>query len=80
MWDCITGSCLFTLGSSGDDQASIGHTEKINAMTVNCWQSFMFYTYIRVLFLFILAGLFNHFGIILMVLPYFLKCDLFTSI
>nr|XP_010927730.1 uncharacterized protein LOC105049689 isoform X2 [Elaeis guineensis] len=39
VWDCITGSCLFTLGSTGDDRASIGHTQKINAMTVNSWQS-----------------------------------------
>lgn len=39
VWDCITGSCLFTLGSSADDASSVGHTEKINAMTVNRWQS-----------------------------------------
>ncbi|XP_008790776.2 uncharacterized protein LOC103707865 isoform X1 [Phoenix dactylifera] len=39
VWDCITGSCLFTLGSTRDDQASVGHTQKINAMTVNSWQS-----------------------------------------
>lgn len=39
VWDCITGSCLFTLGSAGDDRASVGHTQKINAMTVNSWQS-----------------------------------------
>ncbi|XP_020261065.1 uncharacterized protein LOC109837292 isoform X2 [Asparagus officinalis] len=39
VWDCITGSCLFTLGPSCDDQASVGHTEQINAMTVNRWQS-----------------------------------------
>uniref|UniRef100_A0A6V7QTZ8 Uncharacterized protein n=1 Tax=Ananas comosus var. bracteatus TaxID=296719 RepID=A0A6V7QTZ8_ANACO len=37
VWDCITGSCLYTLG--GDDQASVGHTQKINAMIVNKWQS-----------------------------------------
>ncbi|XP_072969900.1 uncharacterized protein [Typha angustifolia] len=37
VWDCITGSCLFTLG--GDDRSSIGHTHKISAMTVNKWQS-----------------------------------------
>ncbi|TVU04930.1 hypothetical protein EJB05_48074, partial [Eragrostis curvula] len=36
-WDCITGSCLYTLG--GDDQNSVGHTKKINAMAVNKWQS-----------------------------------------
>ncbi|TVU01557.1 hypothetical protein EJB05_52977, partial [Eragrostis curvula] len=37
VWDCITGSCLYTLG--GDDQNSVGHTQKINAMAVNKWQS-----------------------------------------
>ncbi|CAD6264864.1 unnamed protein product [Miscanthus lutarioriparius] len=37
VWDCITGSCLYTL--SGDDQNSVGHTQKINAMAVNKWQS-----------------------------------------
>jgi len=59
VWDCITGSCLFTLGSSGDDRAFVGHTKKINAMTVNCWQSCTFYTYINVVFMFILAGTFG---------------------
>lgn len=39
VWDCTTGSCLFTLGSSANDQAVVGHTQKINAMTVNNWQS-----------------------------------------
>lgn len=39
VWDCTTGSCLYTLGSVGDDRALVGHTEKINAMTVNSWQS-----------------------------------------
>ncbi|XP_051203014.1 uncharacterized protein [Lolium perenne] len=37
VWDCITGSCLYTLG--GDDQNSVGHTQNINAMAVNKWQS-----------------------------------------
>lgn len=37
VWDCITGSCLYTLG--GDDENSVGHTQKINAMAVNKWQS-----------------------------------------
>ncbi|KAL6644476.1 hypothetical protein ACP70R_016084 [Stipagrostis hirtigluma subsp. patula] len=37
VWDCITGSCLYTLG--GDDRNSVGHTQKINAMAVNKWQS-----------------------------------------
>uniref|UniRef100_I1QLK3 Uncharacterized protein n=1 Tax=Oryza glaberrima TaxID=4538 RepID=I1QLK3_ORYGL len=37
VWDCITGSCLYTLG--GDDHNSVGHTQKINAMAVNKWQS-----------------------------------------
>ncbi|XP_062191057.1 uncharacterized protein LOC133894889 [Phragmites australis] len=37
VWDCITGSCLYTLG--GDDQNSVGHTKKISAMAVNKWQS-----------------------------------------
>ncbi|KAK3123986.1 hypothetical protein QOZ80_8AG0638950 [Eleusine coracana subsp. coracana] len=37
VWDCITGSCLYTLG--GDDHNLVGHTQKINAMAVNKWQS-----------------------------------------
>lgn len=48
VWDCITGSCLFTLGSTGDDRASVGHMQKINAMTVNSWQSCKL-TYIAIL-------------------------------
>ncbi|KAK8919259.1 hypothetical protein KSP39_PZI022118 [Platanthera zijinensis] len=39
VWDCTTGSCLFTLGSSANDQAVVGHTQRINAMAVNNWQS-----------------------------------------
>ncbi|XP_020586908.1 uncharacterized protein LOC110029125 [Phalaenopsis equestris] len=39
VWDCTTGSCLFTLGSPVNDQAVVGHTQKINTMTVNKWQS-----------------------------------------
>ncbi|KAI0511404.1 hypothetical protein KFK09_012034 [Dendrobium nobile] len=39
VWDCTTGSCLFTLGSTLNDQAVVGHTQKINTMTVNKWQS-----------------------------------------
>ncbi|XP_078175462.1 ribonucleoside-diphosphate reductase subunit beta isoform X2 [Carex rostrata] len=42
VWDCITGSCLYTLG--GDDQNSTGHTERINAMAVNKWQSCLIVT------------------------------------
>ncbi|XP_064993254.1 uncharacterized protein LOC135582076 isoform X2 [Musa acuminata AAA Group] len=39
VWDCTTGSCLFNLGLIGGDRASVGHKEKIIAMTVNPWQS-----------------------------------------
>ncbi|XP_039121855.1 uncharacterized WD repeat-containing protein alr2800 isoform X2 [Dioscorea cayenensis subsp. rotundata] len=39
VWDCITGSCLFTLGSVGVDRSLVGHSKKIHAMTVNTWQS-----------------------------------------
>ncbi|KAJ0972502.1 hypothetical protein J5N97_020461 [Dioscorea zingiberensis] len=39
VWDCTTGSCLFTLGSVGDDRASVGHSKNIHAMAVNSWQS-----------------------------------------
>lgn len=39
VWDCTTGSCLFTLGSTVNDQAVVGHSQKINTMTVNEWQS-----------------------------------------
>lgn len=39
VWDCTTGSCLFTLGSNVNDQAVVGHSQKISAMTVNKWQS-----------------------------------------
>ncbi|KAJ4805374.1 Eukaryotic translation initiation factor 3 subunit I [Rhynchospora pubera] len=42
VWDCITGSCLYTLG--GDNQNSTGHTERINAMAVNRWQSCLIVT------------------------------------
>ncbi|RRT51599.1 hypothetical protein BHE74_00019268, partial [Ensete ventricosum] len=41
VWDCTTGSCLFNLGLIGGDRASVGHKEKIIAMTVNPWQSCM---------------------------------------
>ncbi|KAJ3681260.1 hypothetical protein LUZ60_015749 [Juncus effusus] len=37
VWDCITGSCLYTLGEN--NQNGTGHTERINAMAVNKWQS-----------------------------------------
>ncbi|KAG0483381.1 hypothetical protein HPP92_011465 [Vanilla planifolia] len=39
VWDCTTGSCLFTLGSTVNDQAVVGHRQNINAMAVNNWQS-----------------------------------------
>ncbi|XP_077229820.1 uncharacterized protein LOC143862640 isoform X3 [Tasmannia lanceolata] len=39
VWDSTTGASLFTLGPQNDDQCSLGHTKKINALTVNQWQS-----------------------------------------
>ncbi|CAA6659926.1 unnamed protein product [Spirodela intermedia] len=39
VWDATTGSCLFTLGPVSDGRASVGHTKKISAMTVNDYQS-----------------------------------------
>ncbi|XP_042412600.1 uncharacterized protein LOC122001762 isoform X1 [Zingiber officinale] len=39
VWDCTTGSCLFNLGSVNGDGSTVGHKEKIIAMTVNRWQS-----------------------------------------
>ncbi|PKA63818.1 Dynein assembly factor with WDR repeat domains 1 [Apostasia shenzhenica] len=39
VWDCTTGSCIFTLGSGHEGRSAVGHTQKINAMAVNSWQS-----------------------------------------
>ncbi|XP_068655697.1 uncharacterized protein [Aristolochia californica] len=44
VWDSTTGSCLFTLGATSNDQAPHGHKKKINAMSVNQWQSWLVVT------------------------------------
>ncbi|KAG9445983.1 hypothetical protein H6P81_012111 [Aristolochia fimbriata] len=44
VWDSTTGSCLYTLGTTSSGQASVGHRKKINAMSVNHWQSWLVVT------------------------------------
>ncbi|KAH9299106.1 hypothetical protein KI387_030788, partial [Taxus chinensis] len=39
VWDSTSGACLYTMGPLADDVDSVGHKKKINALTVNRWQS-----------------------------------------
>ncbi|GLJ47466.1 hypothetical protein SUGI_1001880 [Cryptomeria japonica] len=39
VWDSTSGACLYTMGPLADVADSVGHKKKINALTVNRWQS-----------------------------------------